>query len=137
MKNFGIVFVGLIFVICVCGLAFPQEKATTEKSTEVAKSAAEKSVEVTKTEGAKGEAKPEEKNVVPPKPVIIRMGGLVTAVDVTGKTITLQQNSLHKQITMKLRLTEKATKELPDLRPGDLVNVWISGKVITALDKAG
>lgn len=137
MKNFGITLVAFTFLICVNGVAFPQEKAATEKSTEVAKSAAEKSVEVAKTEAAKGKAKPEEKKIVSPKPVMIRMGGLVTSVDVTGKTITIQQNSVHKQITRKLRVSEKATKELPDLRAGNLVNAWVSGKVITALDKVG
>ena len=56
----------------------------------------------------------------------------MTAAGVAEKTLTIQQKSVHKQITMKLHVSEKANKELPDPRAGGLVNVWVTGKVIIA-----
>lgn len=38
---------------------------------------------------------------------------------------------------MKLNVSGKAAKEPSNLKPGDLSNVWVAGKTVTALNKVG
>ena len=78
-----------------------------------------------------------EEKQVPAKPEIVRMGGLVTAVDAKADTLSIHQETVHHDRMMKLKVSEKAGKELSNLKPGDLVNVWVSGKTATALNKVG
>lgn len=133
MKKLSIVLIGIVFVLSMAGLAFAQEKAKPAIPAEAAKSAEPaKPAEAAKAEGAKPE---EAKKEAPAKPVKYRMGGIVVGVDASAKTITIQQNSVKTQKEVKLGVSRKAAKELADLKVGDLVNVWVSGKIITVLKK--
>lgn len=133
MKKLLVVLIGLIFVISMAGSPFAQEKAKPGKSSEAAKSAeAAKPAGPAEAKGAKPEAA---KKVAPAKPVKYRMGGIVVGLDTATNTITLQQNSVKAQKKVKLSLSKKAARELSHLKVGDLVNVWVSGKSITALHK--
>jgi hypothetical protein len=125
MKKLFIVSMVLIFGLSVSGLALAQEKAKKEEPTEVSKPTA-----VTSGAGVKAE-----EAHVSAKPYIWRMGGLVTAVDSQAKTLSLHQETVDHDWVMKLKVNEKVAKELLNIKPGDLVNVWVNGKVITALNK--
>jgi len=135
MKKLFIVWMALIFGLSVSGLALAQAKAKKEEPTEVSKAATTKSAAGAKAEEAQGKEKAAEKEHVSAKPYIWRMGGLVTAVDAQAKTLSLHQETVDHDWVMKLRASEKVAKELLNIRPGDLVNVWVNGKVITALNK--
>lgn len=135
MKKLFIVWMALIFGLSVAGLALAQEKAKKEEPAGVSKPTTEKSVEAMKAEEAQGKEKAAEKEHVSAKPYIWRMGGLVTAVDAQAKTLSLHQETVDHDWVMKLRVSEKVAKELLNIKPGDLVNVWVDGKVITALNK--
>ena len=129
MKSvFGIV---IILTLSLAGLAFAQEKANLGQPAVVSNPATEKSAEMAKPEG-----RTEEKQVST-KPEILRMGGLVTAVDSKADTLSIHQETIHHDRMMNLKVSEKASKGLSDLRPGDLVNVWVTGKTVTALNKVG
>jgi len=125
MKKLFIVWMALIFGLSVAGLALAQEKAKKDEPTEVSKPAPVKTTEAVKAE----------KEHVSAKPHIRRMGGLVAAVDAQAKTLSLHQETVDHDWVMKLRVSEKVAKELSNIKPGDLVNVWFNGKVITALNK--
>lgn len=133
MKKLSIVLIGIVFVLSMAGLAFAQEKAKPAIPAEAAKSAEPaRPVEPAKAEGGKPEGVKKE---APAKPVKYRMGGIVVGVDASAKTITIQQNSVKTQKEVKLGVSRKAAKELADLKVGDLVNIWVSGKIITVLKK--
>ena len=115
------VLVGLILVISITGLPFAQEKANPGKSPEAVK-----------PEGAKpGELKKE----APTAPVEYRMGGIITAIDAPAKKITIKQQQVKRERTLTLILGKETAKDLPGLKVGQSVNVWINGKSITALEK--
>ncbi len=129
MKSvFGIV---IILTLSLAGLAFAQEKAKQEQPAVVSNPATEKSAEMAKPEG-----KTEEKQVST-KPEIQRMGGLVTAVDPKADTLSIHQETVHHDRMMNLKVSEKAARGLSNLKPGDLVNVWVTGDTVTALNKVG
>ena len=129
MKSvFGIV---IVLTLSLAGLAFAQEKAKPEQPAVVSNPATEKSAEMAKPEG-----KTEEKQVST-KPEIQRMGGLVTAVDPKADTLSIHQETIHHDRMMNLKVSEKAARELSNLKPGDLVNVWVTGNTVTALNKVG
>jgi hypothetical protein len=65
------------------------------------------------------------------------MGGMVTAVDPKDKTLSIHQETVYHDRALKLEVSGKVVKELENLKPGDLVNVWVNGGVITALNKVG
>jgi len=128
MRKLTIVLIGLIFAISLTGSAFAQEKAKPAKPAEAAKPAAPaKPPAPAKPEVAKKEA--------PPKPVVYRMGGIVTAVDVAAKKITIKQDAVKKQKKVTLSVSQKAAKDLAGINAGDVVNVWVSGKTITSLTR--
>ncbi len=64
-----------------------------------------------------------------------RAGGIVSAVDPQNHTISIHQETVHHDRTMHWKVDEKATKELSNIKPGDLVNVWGNGKVVTEVHK--
>jgi hypothetical protein len=135
MKKLFVVWIALIFALSVAGLTLAQEKAKKEEPAGVSKPATEKSGEAVKSEEAPGKEKAAEKEHVSAKPYIWRMGGLVTAVDPQAKTLSIHQETVHHDWVMKLRMSKKVAKELLKIKPGELVNVWVNGKVITALNK--
>ena len=135
MKRLFIVWIAFIFALSLAGLTVAQEKAKKEEAAGVSKPATQKSGEAVKDAGAQGKEKAAEKEHVSAKPHISRMGGLVTAVDAQAKTLSLHQETVDHDGVMKLRVSEKVAKELLNIKPGDLVNVWVNGKVITALNK--
>jgi hypothetical protein len=121
MKKKLMALVGVILVISMTGMPLAQEKANPGKSPEAVKS-----------EGAKpGELKKE----APAGPVEYRMGGIITAINAPAKKITIKQQQVKREITLTLTLSKETAKDLPDLKVGQAVNVWINGKLITALEK--
>jgi hypothetical protein len=135
MKKLFIVWMALIFALSSAGLTLAQEKAKKEEPAGVSRPATTKSAEGVKAEEVQGKGKAAEKEHVSAKPYLWRMGGLVTAVDGQAKTLSLHQETVDHDWVMKLRVSEKVAKELLNIKPGDLVNVWVNGKVITALNK--
>jgi hypothetical protein len=135
MKKFLVLLIGLIFALSLTGLAFAQAKAEKPaKPAEAAKPAEPaKPAEVAKPAEP---AKPAEaKKEAPPKPVMYRMGGLVTMVDVAGKKITIAQNAVKQQRKVTLAVGKAAAKDLAGVNVGDAVNVWVTGKTVTSLIK--
>ena len=134
MKSLLIVLLAVVFAVSLSGMAVAQEKANKEEPAAVSNPTTEESAETAKTEEAKDKGKAEEKQASA-KPVIWRMGGSVTALDPKAETISIHQETVHHDRVMKLRVSDKVAKELMDIKPGDLVNVWISDQVVTRLNK--
>ena len=135
MKKVLVLLVGMIFVFSLTGLALAQAKpAEPVKPAEPAKPAEPpKPAEVAKpAEPAKPavEAKKE-----PPKPVVYRLGGQVTAVDMVAKKITIAQNAVKKQKKVTLRVGKKAAGGMSAINVGDVVNVWVTDGTVTSLTK--
>ena len=135
MKKLFVVGIVFIFVLSLAGLTLAREKAKKEEPLGVSKPATEKSTEAVKPEEAQAKEKAAEQEHVSAKPHIWRMGGLVTAVDPQAKTLSIHQETVHHDWVQKLRVNGNITKELMHLKPGDLVNVWVNGRVITELNK--
>ena len=129
MKKLLSIGIVILLAISWTGLTFAQEKAKQEQPAAVSNPAGERSAEMTKPEG-----KTEEKQVSA-QPEIVRMGGLVTAVDPKADTLSIHQETVHHDRVMDLKVSEKAAKELSNLKTGDLVNVWVTGKTVTALNR--
>ncbi len=136
MKKLFIFTIGLVFIFSITALPSAQEKTKAAKSGEPVKS--EPAKPGVPTGVAKAEpSKPEKtKKEAPAKPALDRMGGIVTALDQAGKTITLQQGSVHKERKVKLSLSKAAANALSGIKVGDAVNVWMKGKLVTSLQKA-
>ena len=135
MRKLFIFGMALFLALSQAGWTLAQEKAKKEESAGISKPATEKSTEAAKSGEAKGKARGEQGKLASAKPDIWRMGGLVTAVDPQAKTISIGQETVHHDRVMKLKVDEKVSKELSNLKPGDLVNVWVNGKVVMALNK--
>ena len=137
MKRLSIVLVGLIFVLSMAGLAFAQEKAKPAKPPEVTKPAEPaKPAEAAKAQAPKPEvAKPEVAKKKAPKVVKYRMGGLVIALDPAAGKITIKQTKVRGERKATLTVSKKIAKDLAGIKVGDEVNVWVTGKVITSLQK--
>jgi hypothetical protein len=137
MKRFPIILVGLIFVLSTTGLAFAQEKAKGGKAPEATKPAEPaKAAEAAKAEAPKPEAaKPQEAKKERPKVAKYRMGGLVIALDSAARKITIKQDKVRGERKVTLTVNKKAAKDLAGIKVGDEVNVWVTGKVITELQK--
>jgi hypothetical protein len=133
MKKLGIFCLALIFATVAVGWGWAQEKAKKEEPAAV-KPAAEKPTEAAKAPQEK--AKMEEKKEAP-KPMTWRAGGVVQAVDARDKVLTIHQVTIHHDRTLKLKVSGGAAKDLSALKTGDLVNVWITDQVVTALNKLG
>ncbi len=133
MKKLFIIWIALIFALSMAGSALAQEKTKKDEQGEISKPAIEKSKEATKPEEAKEKAK--ERKEISAKPYIWRMGGMVTAVDPKTKTLSVRQETLYHNRTLKLGVSGKVAKELENLKPGDLVNVWVTGNNVRALNK--
>ncbi len=131
MRNLFSIGIVVLFAIFVSGLGFAQEKAKQEQPAAVINPASEKSAEMAKPEGEMREKQ------ASAQPEIVRMGGLVTEVDLQRDTLSLHQETVHHDRVMKLKVSETAAKELSNLKPGDLVNVWVTGRMVTALNKVG
>ena len=71
------------------------------------------------------------------QPITWRAGGVVNAFDPKSKILTVHQVTLHHDRVLKLKVGEKAMKGIPELKPGDLVNIWVTDGMITALNKVG
>jgi len=132
MKKFFILWMVPILALALTGLAWAQEKAKSEEPSGLSTPAVEKSTEVAKP----GKTMAEEQHVST-ESAVRRMGGLVTAVDSRSHTISIHQETVHHDWVMQFRVNGKAAKELPDIQPGDLVNIWTDGKVVTAVNKVG
>ena len=131
MRNLFSIGIVALLAVSLPALSFSQEKAKQEQPTAISNPAGEKSAEMAKAEG-----KMEEKQASA-QPEIVRMGGLVTEVDPQRDTLSVHQETIHHDRVMKLKVSEEVAKELLNLKPGDLVNVWVTGRTVTALDKVG
>jgi len=135
MKKVVVILVGMIFVLSLTGMALAQAKpAEPAKAAEPAKPAEvakpqepAKPAEVAKKEEPKKEA--------PPKPVMYRLGGQVTAVDMVAKKITISQNAVKQQKKVTLKVGKKAAEGMSGINVGDVVNVWVTGGTVTTLTK--
>ena len=133
MKKLAVIFSGVIFLLSLAGASLAQEKAGPGKSTEAVKKAEPvKPAVPAKAEGAKPQ-KAEKK--VAAKPAQYRMGGVITAIDAKAKKITIKQQRVKKERTVSLTTTKEISKKLSDLKVGDAVNAWVSGNMITVLQK--
>jgi hypothetical protein len=135
MKKLFIVWIALLLALSQAGWTLAQEKAKKEEPAGVSKPATEKSTEAVKSEEAQGKEKAEQGDRVSAKLHIWRMGGMVTAVDPKTKTLSVHQETVYHNRLLKLEVSGKVVKELENLKPGDLVNVWVNGEVITAFNK--
>lgn len=135
MKNFYERAWPITLALSLAGSALAQEKAKKEEPAAVSKPATEKPAGAIKPEEAKGTEKAVEKKEVSAKPHIWRMGGLVTFVDPQGKTMSIRQETVHHNWEKRLTVSDKVAKELLNIKPGDLVNAWFNGKVVTALNR--
>ncbi len=135
MKKASVILIGLVFALSLVGAAFAQEKAKPAaepaKPAEPAKTEAAKPGEAAKPEAAK----PAEAKKEAPKVVKYRAGGIVQAVDVKAKKITIKQERVKKERVLKLNVGKKAAKELGSIKVGDEVNVWVTGNTVTELVK--
>ena len=118
MKNVSLLITLLLFVLSSTGWALAQEKGKEQKPAESAK-----------PEAVKKEA--------PPPPMKYRMGGIITAFDASAMKITLHQSSVKRGKTVILILGKEASEKLPGMKVGDAVNVWVTGKTVTRLEKVG
>jgi hypothetical protein len=136
MNKIMIVLSAFIFALSMANSARGQEQTKNQETSVVAKPMGEKSIEAAKS-GASTEKSIREQNqevfVKPHK--IWRMGGEVKAVDLKTKTLLIHQETVHHDRLMKRKVDEKLGKELENIKPGDLVNVWVSGGRITELHK--
>ncbi len=131
------VLAAVIFALSLTSFPLAQEKAK-EQPKEVSKPSVEKPA--APPEPKEGEAKKEKgevKKEAPAKPVVRRAGGIVTAVDMKTLTLSLHQQTVKHDRVLKLKVGKKMAKELENLKAGDLVNVWLSGTTVTALNKVG
>lgn len=140
MKKLIHIWITLIFALSLASFALGQEKAKKVETAPASKPAPEKATEVVKPEAAKPQEakekpKAEEKKPVAEKPRIWRAGGMVTAVDMKTLTLSVHQETVKHDRVLKLKVSKKIAKELGNLKPGDLVNVWLSGTTATALNK--
>lgn len=110
MKRLLIFLIGMIFAFSLTGLSFAQEKAKPAKLAKAAKKRASKVGE-------------------------FRAGGLVTALDIAGRKITIKQDKVKSERKLTLTVSEQAAKDLAGVKVGDEVNVWFTGNTVTALTK--
>ncbi len=131
MKNIFSIGVLILLAVSLSGLAVAQEKANQEQAAAISSPSAEKSAEMARPEG-----KTEEKRLSA-QTQFQRMGGLVMEIDPKADILSIHQETVHHDRIMRLKVSEKAAKELSNLKPGDLVNVWVTGKTVTDLKKVG
>ena len=110
MKRLAIFLIGMILAFSLTGLSFAEEKAKAGKSAKAAKKEASKMGE-------------------------LRAGGLVTALDVAGKKITIKQDKVKTERTLTLTVSQQAVEDLAGIKVGDEVNVWFTGNTVTTLTK--
>jgi hypothetical protein len=130
MKKLLTIWTIALFALSLGVFAAAQEKAKkSEEPAQVGQPAVSKPAEEPKKE-SKEEAKP-----VSLKPRIWRAGGLITAVNAQAKSLSLHQETVHHDRTLKLKVSEPVAIELPNFKVGDLVDVWITGDVVTTLKR--
>ena len=137
MKKLFAILSGFIFAATIVGTGMAQEKAKKEETAPAVKSAAEKPPETAKAKEPQEKAKGGEKKMAAPQPVTWRAGGVVKAFDSKSKILFVHQVTLHHDRVMKLKVGKKAMKGISELKPGDLVNIWITDGTITASNKVG
>jgi N-acetylmuramoyl-L-alanine amidase CwlA len=131
VKKLTFFLIALAFVLSITGLPLIQEKAKAEKPPE-----ATKSPEVSKVQASKPEAvKPETAKKKAPRVGKYRMGGLVIAMDPKVRKIKIKQDNVYRERKVNLTVSKKAAKELAGVKAGDVVNIWVTGKVITDLQR--
>jgi hypothetical protein len=133
MEKLLIVLIGLILVLFLTGSSLAQEKAKPDKLAEEAQIAVPaKPPGAAQARGAESEIRKKEATG---KPIHYRMGGLVIALDSAVKKITIKQEKVYRERKVTLAISEEAAKDLAGIKVGDEVNVWVSSKVITVLQK--
>jgi hypothetical protein len=136
MKKFFIIWITLILALSLTGLTLAREKVKKEEPAAVSRPTSDNPTAAVESEKAQGKEIAEKTDRVSTIQ-IWRMGGMVTAVDPKNKTLSVHQETVYHDRALKLEVSGKVVKELENLKPGELVNVWVHGRVITALNKVG
>jgi hypothetical protein len=131
MVKWGIILIGGIVALSLTGLGFTQEKAKPAEGIKVE----ELETPAEPAEPAKVAEPAKEVKKEAPKVLRFRAGGLVTALDLPGKKIKIKQDKVKRERELKLRVSKKASKDLDEIKVGDVVNVWGRGNTVTTLEK--
>jgi Cu/Ag efflux protein CusF len=132
MKKPIVVAIAVVFVVSLFCLTWAQEKAKPEQQSQPV---AEKPSPANKPMVSGEKAKAEKTKAVSAMPQVRRAGGVVKEVDPKGRVLTIHQENVKHDWFIKLKVSESAAKELASLKPGDLVNIWIKGQMITDINK--
>jgi Cu/Ag efflux protein CusF len=132
MKKPVVVAIAAVFVVSLFCLTWAQEKAKPEQQSQPV---VEKPSPANKPEVSGEKAKAEKTKASSTKPQVRRAGGVVKEVDPKGRVLTIHQENVKHDWFIKLKVSESAAKELASLKPGDLVNIWIKGQMITDINK--
>jgi Cu/Ag efflux protein CusF len=135
-RKLFVLWFAAIFVLSLIGWGGAQEKARKEQPQQPAQAGPAQPAGAVKP----GEAglKPQEAAKKPEaKPIQWRAGGLVKEMDAQAKTIAIHQETVHRNWTLKFKVSGAAAKELAIIKTGDLVNVWITGQAVTEIVKVG
>lgn len=119
MKKIISVFMIVLFALSLSGLTFAQGKEQKEEMS-AGKSAPDRRVQGEQTKFEMG-----------------RMGGVVTTVDPKAGTISVHQETVHHDRVMVFRVSDKAARDLQNIKPGDLVNIWVDHGVVTEMNEVG
>jgi len=131
MKRVIVVGIAIFFVVSLLSLTWAQEKVKPEQGNQPA---VEKSSPGSKAGVGEGKGKTAGEKSATIKPEVRRAGGVVKEIDLKGRILTIHQETVKHDWFIKLKVSEGAAKELGNLKPGDLVNIWIEGQTITAIN---
>jgi Cu/Ag efflux protein CusF len=128
MIKWVFILIGLIVALSLTEVTFvqPKAKAADEVKTAEPENPAEPAQTAEETKPAKSEAS---------RVVAFRAGGIVTAVDVAGRKITIDQDKVKQERKLTLAVSKQAAKHLAGIKVGDVVNVWVKGRTVTTLRK--
>jgi Cu/Ag efflux protein CusF len=132
MKKVIIVGIAVVFVLSLFSLTWAQEKVKSEQQSQPA---VEKPSPANKPEVSGEKAKTEKTKAASIEPQVRRAGGVVKEVDLKRQILTVHQETVKHDWYIKLKVSEGAAKELANLKPGDLVNIWIKGQMITDISR--
>jgi Cu/Ag efflux protein CusF len=136
-NRIAISLIGILFALAMATWAYAAQTATKSEIGKPGEPWMKAQASMPNQTGSKPEVKREEgKKSAAPKMIHYRAGGIVTAMDAAAGKITLKQDQVYRERTLKLMEDpKKAAKAMKGLRVGDAVNVWVRGNTITQLVK--
>ncbi len=137
MKNrIALSLIGILFAFALGTWTYAEQTATKSEMGKPGEPGMKAQEIMPNQTGSKPEGKmKEEKKSAAPKMIHYRAGGIVIAKDAAAGKITLKQDQVYRERTLKLLEGPKGAKDLKGLRVGDAVNVWVRGNTITRLFK--